>query len=944
MAAQSGKPSLLVRMASMMIFSSFVAFISTLEVSTGAGFGVDFAAIKFLEPAVSKSRRLFYPLILLFYTLNNTATSSPRTFRSFLTLRNIILGATIVLLLATPLLNEAEITALVSGVAVRQNNMSTPAWIKAIKDVGLLVMCAAAGWATLRQMDPAQKRTLWAYGLVTLAAAASAIYTLIANPIGLDDRVFLVMAGARWFLPVVLAWLLIGKIDAAFMRVVARVAAVLFLVSFAFQLFLAFHATNGYGFNQFGLPERVSGVFLVANTAGFYACIAAFLAYYYLEGSPLRWPVLILAPVSIFFTQSGGAIMGLALLLWLVPMGRRWLRARLILLPILGVGMLLSLQFLTARSDLLRVSGQGRLRIFTQAVTASGFISNQFGKGTNSGVMLRSVGVDTQSQITDSFYASVVTNTGAFGLFAVMAFLTVAFFICLRFAWKTGRIEPLAFWGLYASFGATTSFTEAFPMNLLMAVWIGAFTPALLALQPEPEKPPISRNTLKLEWGALAVFAALAIILGTSPALYAIRLLGVKTELLNMTPQTDPAVFQARATQVESNLKDIATLQPDRPNASIMTIELAGKYGQRGDWVGAIQVMARVRTDAPRDYQTMQAARDIYNQLSDLVVKQPELLAAFRQHSFGFQDYVELGHYAMANGQYRAAATWYELAQEIGPDRPDVGRDMWQRLGVAYMLSLEYNKAMAAFTQAKDQPPGGPVNWKSGRYYPSNPFYQGYVDLLTGAGCLENRADRTADVLGRDPKYILRMAELAWFQGRWQDATMCYALQELSETNKPKTPATPELLMRKASAAALAGKPDAAARAALVHTVAIQPAAPTQLSNADFTNMLPAEQWPIFQTTFLSDALAKRAAPFAHSPLLVALVDVAQPGAYRITAQLAPGQSALNMAVLVDEAAPAETPITRTLTAGYHQIVVLFDQPASQPAPALGALIVEPAP
>lgn len=851
---------------------------------------------------------------------------------------------TIVLLLVTPLLNVAEIAALVSGVAVRQNNMTTPAWIKGIKDIGLIVMALAAGWLTLRKRDPAQKRAFPLFGLMTLAAAASAAYTLAANPISLNDRVFLVMAGARWFLPLALAWLLIGKVDAAFMRVVSRVAALMFLASFVFQLFLAFHATNGYGFNQFGLPERVSGIFLVANTAGFYACLAAFLAYYYLEGSPLRWPALLLAPASIFFTQSGGAFMGLALLLWLVPMGRRWLRARLILMPILGVAMLLSLQFLTARSDLLRVSGQGRLSIFTNAITASGFISSQFGKGTNSGVMLRSMGVDTQSQITDSFYAGVVTNTGGFGLFAVMAFLAVALVICLRFAWKTGRIEPLAFLALYAAFGATSPFTEAFPMNLLMAVWIGAFTPALLALQPQPHTPPINRATQKLERGALAALAVVSLILGATPALYGIRLLGVKAALLGMTPQTDPATFQARAAQIQRDLADIAPLQPERPNASMMEIELAAKYGERGDWVGAVQVMSNVRTQSPHEYQTMLAARAVYNPLSDLVTKQPEILAAFRQHGFGFQDYIELGHYAMSNGQFRAAMMWYETAQAVGLDRPDIGRNMWQQLGVAYILSLEYDKATAAFKQALTQPAGGPVGWNSGRYYPSTAFYQGYVELFTGSGCLENRADRTADVLTRDPKYIFRMADLAWFQGRWQDAAICYALQELSETNKPKTPATPDGLMRRASAAALAGRADAPARVALVRAAPLPPGQPAQLSSADFTPMPPAEQWLAFQHTYVGDALIARNTPFAHSPLLVALVDAAQPGAYRITARLAPGQNAIKTAIAVDDAAPVEMPITITLAPGYHQLMLVFDQRASQPPPALDVVIIEPAP
>lgn len=849
-----------------------------------------------------------------------------------------MLGVCIALLLATPLFNFNEIATLITGVSVRQNTMTTPAYIKAIKDAGMLVLMAIAGWMTLRQMSSAQKKMLPAFGFVALAVAASAVYTLLANPINLNQRVFLVMAGARWFLPIVLAWALIGKIDPAFMRGIARVAALLFLGSFIVQLVLAFYAINGYGFNQFGLPERVSGVFLVANTAGFYACLAAFLAYFYLQGSPLRLVVLALTPVSIFFTQSGGAYMGLALLLWLVPLGKKFLRARLILMPVLGIGMLLSLQFLTARSDLLRVSGQGRLNIFAKSITASGIVSNQFGTGTNSGVMLRSVGVDAQAQITDSFYTSVVTNTGAFGLLAVVVFLGLAFFLCLRFAWKTGRIEPLAFLALYTSFGATTSFTEAFPMNLLLAVWVGRFAPALLAPNLAPDEVAPRRKTPRWEWGVAGVFTLVCVALFAPVALYEARLMNLRWMISGMNAQMDAPTFAQRAAYIKTELPDIAKLQPQRPNTNAVAFDLAKKYGERGDWSSAIAYAGEARDVAPRDYYTLMAARDVYMPLNDLILKNPRLVEELKP-KLKLGDLIELGHYASNMGQNIPAAMWYQAALPAAATRPEIMRDMWQRVGVAYALGFEYDKAMSAFEMAQVQPPGTSVNIISQRYYPSMPMYLGYVDLFTGVGCQEARADRTADALLRDPNYILRLAEVAWIQGRWEDASRCYALRELSVKNKNLPSDEPDVLFRKAVSAALSNAPDAAGRIAKLGAEFLP--APGQLRPLA---MPPTENWQIFNNTAMPRIFQSRENRFVHSALAASLVKLEHGGAYRINAQLAAGQPAIPIGISVDGAAPVEAPITATLTAGYHQIVVMFDQPASQPAPALQSVTILPAP
>jgi hypothetical protein len=370
-------------------------------------------------------------------------------------------------LLLTPVFNIGEVVSLLRGAGGPGAVGYTPASIKAIKDLLLLLIAFLCTVATLR--TGRTSRLAVPFVVLALYVCAVALLATVAD-------VRLPMAGLRWALPIFLVFLLIGRVDEALLQRAARVLALLLVVHFAAQLVQLLFMGAFYGVTVFGLAARVPGIFFMPNTAGFFAITCLYFAVCHLPVSRLRRIVYVVAPLSVMLTQSGTALIVLASLALLLALGPRRSLALAPAAPILLLGMLVLLPWLTGRGgDYVAISGGTRIKIFTDLIVDSEFLPSMFGFATNTAVAFSSARPVTTGDgaiIADSMYASVLGNLGYVGLGALVA-VAIGWGVLLL---RERRLDLYAFTLIFALYGFTIILTEAYPMSRLFSVRAAYYT------------------------------------------------------------------------------------------------------------------------------------------------------------------------------------------------------------------------------------------------------------------------------------------------------------------------------------------------------------------------------------------------------------------------------------------------------------------------------------
>lgn len=401
----------------------------------------------------------------------------------------------LVLIALTPLFNVGEVGPSLApalfgppaGSAGSAFPQGTPFFIKAIKDIGLWLMLGVGlvllGQRRSAALGRASGHVTAVYAAVLAAVLASAALSLLdaPSPAGAATQVY---AGVRWALPVFVAYALMGGLDAPFAARAARVAAALLLANAAIQ---AVQIATGAGAitNASSVLPRASGFFAVPNTAGLFACVTAFAAHATFQRRTAIG-VWLLAIASALAAASAGAMVALLAAMYFLALGGRWLRLRLIALPVFALTIGLNIDALSGRTDVLSFSAPMRLTLLTNAAARAGPVSSEFGLGTNSGRLLtEATGVDQTARILDSFPATVIFNTGWLGALAFAVAFGALLALALRAGWRadasgTPRADAVAFCAMLAAMCLSTSVTEAFPISLMLAVWLGVNVPQLV--------------------------------------------------------------------------------------------------------------------------------------------------------------------------------------------------------------------------------------------------------------------------------------------------------------------------------------------------------------------------------------------------------------------------------------------------------------------------------
>lgn len=388
------------------------------------------------------------------------------------TLTRILILAALAL---TPLYNIGEVLAFTFGGLQGQTFITSPLWVKLVKDGLQLALGLSAAAFTLAQAVRARRLHPigWAYLPLVAVVAVTIPYSYVTNEnVRAPGGLIFVASGMRWLFPVALSFLLIGITDKPFLRTIAIACTALFLLSFVVQVYQLFNATTWFGRNTLGLSARVSGIFLLPATSGFFTCMTVFLTQTSWKDSPMRHVVLALAPFSIFFAASVTAIVLLGTMLLLGSFGGRYLKVKLIALPALAAIAYFVSGPVLGRNDFADVSGPVRARRFLREVGQATLLSNRFGFGTNAAVLADAeFEVEQSPEVLDSMYASVLANLGWSGAAA----LAVPIVTGLVLVAKTRRLDGLVFIVVHLLAGFSQTITESFPMSLLLAVWIGSF-------------------------------------------------------------------------------------------------------------------------------------------------------------------------------------------------------------------------------------------------------------------------------------------------------------------------------------------------------------------------------------------------------------------------------------------------------------------------------------
>lgn len=673
----------------------------------------------------------------------------------------------------TPLYTAGEVIALHNGVSIDLRVALTPLPLKLIKDVAMLALAALGFW---RLAPPARSLALVFAPFAAVCVGSLALTAATNAP---RDAFLLALSGARWLFAGVLAVALAGRLDARLMRAVALMVGALLVCNTLLQLYQTFHlATPGFGYNAAGLTYRPSGFFINGSTAGYLAIAAAFLAWRFGPGRPARVLVAGAAILSVVLSQAGTALAGLAMLGLFAARGDRHLLPKMVLLPVLVALTFLAAPQVTGRFGLLEGSGGGRLRLLAEAARQSGLISDRFGLGTNSAVVLETTTealARAQPPIVqDSAYVAVLINTGWAGL----ATLAGAVVVLLARAVRARAVGPAALLIALAVMGVSQNVSETWPANLVGALCLAFYAPGLqrrpLAAPEHLGEPRPAEHRVQMAALVVSLLAAVALAVPALPfEWHRARAAGA---LSGLTLSSDPVALDA----VEQEMRLGIAFQPHRPAGYLVLAELGVLRANRGEWSEAVRLLRDARTGMPpRPEKTIgpQPQVALWSHMLNVAQKfevefarRSGVLA--RDAGVTVRDALDFGDVASLFQRHASAVTWYRLAGELGA----ASQDYLRRYGMALHFAGFPADALAAFERSRSAPAhaaaeGAPLA------LPVNPRLVVAMDLYLSAMCT-NPARRfdAENAVAADAQALMKLADAAAAQGRAGDARACLAL------------------------------------------------------------------------------------------------------------------------------------------------------------------------
>jgi hypothetical protein len=285
----------------------------------------------------------------------------------------------------------------------------------------------------------------------------------------LYENMYLYLSGLRWIMPFLLAIVLIGFINEDLLYKIAKIMAYLFILTFILQIYELLYMGSYYGVGMYGLSRRTTGFFQMPTTCGFLVILAFFINYFYGNGK-LRKVVLYLTPISLLITFSKTALVVYIISLAVIKFYKN------IYILIVSVGILLAISFFILYlyiPDSLTVSLGTRIELLFQNLENMNYFSGNFGQSSNTFLMIKEkFGIEYIEVVgADSLIGAIPVNIAFFGFVVFISLYIILVIISIKYNNKAFTIFLL----IYGLFSFTISITEAYPMNLLFAVFLAYY-------------------------------------------------------------------------------------------------------------------------------------------------------------------------------------------------------------------------------------------------------------------------------------------------------------------------------------------------------------------------------------------------------------------------------------------------------------------------------------
>jgi len=378
----------------------------------------------------------------------------------------------VISILMVPFFHYGEVLALLDGSIHNQVTLNTALPVIIFKYV--LVLAIAVLAFAMCKFPRVSFSSVENWGVVVLFGM-SAFAVLMTDNLG----VWSFLAGCRWLLPFYLVFFFIPLIDKALIEKLAYASILMMVLNCIMQLWELAYMSPWWGLLAgTHFAARVPGLFPVPSTSAMFTCFAALLSFFVIEEKRMKWLIATVAMFSVFLTLSGTGFGAMLVILGTLASGSRWRICFPVIVPVSYELTKLVMPYfrgegyfqvsLGGREDML--SGMsGMSGISNWSDLAQSLFGANFGAGTATAWLLKfNYSIDTHPVMTDSLLAQLVVNLGGIALLGYLLLMSVAALL----AYISDKQLAVLWLIVTGFFSITAPITEAFPLNIMLAVAI----------------------------------------------------------------------------------------------------------------------------------------------------------------------------------------------------------------------------------------------------------------------------------------------------------------------------------------------------------------------------------------------------------------------------------------------------------------------------------------
>lgn len=285
----------------------------------------------------------------------------------------------------------------------------------------------------------------------------------------IEEPYEILLCGIRWMLPFFLPIFLYGYVDDVFMKKFYNALTVIFVLHVLLQILELFVMPPYNGTTYFGLTARVPGITSHPHASAYFVCSYFLVMLGFEKNKSKKIIIIFFIILSILLSMSSTGVIAITVLLILSANRNSHWKYNLFLMPIFVFFLYTYADVITNRKEgASEESISGRQELYSNILTNTTLISNNFGYATNGAFILsekRNV-KNKEIMFADSFYTSFLGNMGIFYFICFIFFLIWLFL----FLFLHNYLYSLLFLIFYSIFAISDILTEVFPGNIILPI------------------------------------------------------------------------------------------------------------------------------------------------------------------------------------------------------------------------------------------------------------------------------------------------------------------------------------------------------------------------------------------------------------------------------------------------------------------------------------------